>query len=106
MPFRVIGDVNLRSGPGINLPLIGQLKTGEQFTSSRMLLPSAWVEIEPGKWVAWGFTGYVFLELVPPQAPVSIPTEPMERRAKGKKKPKAKPTAPPKDEAGTPEEYQ
>jgi len=110
MPFKVVGDVNLRSGPGINLPQIGQLKAGDQFTSRRLLLPSAWVEIEPGKWVAWGFTGYVFLELVPelipPQAPVALAAEPKKRRAKSKKKPKASPPAQPKDEAGTPEEYQ
>ncbi len=103
-PFKVIGDVNLRSGPGTNYPLLGQLHEGDEITINRLLLRDAWVEIEPGKWAAWGYQGFIYLQLAaaqvagpsratpfaPPSQPPAAPPAPSEKKEKEKGKKKKK----------------
>ena len=58
MKFEVLSaELNVRSGPGINFSIISKLKKGKAVTAKRLYSEGAWVEIEPGKWVAATFGG-------------------------------------------------
>ena len=62
--FEVVGEVlNIRSGPGVEYPLFGQLTKGTKFTSKKLFSPSVWVEVEPGKWCALQFDGVTYLKV-------------------------------------------
>lgn len=55
--------LNLRSGPGIDHPIVGQLSKGAKFTGKRLNSRSVWVEVEPGKWCALQFEGFTYLKV-------------------------------------------
>ena len=62
--FEVAGEfLNLRSGPGVEYPIFGQLTKGAKFTSKKLFSPSVWVEVEPGKWCALQFDGVTYLKV-------------------------------------------
>jgi hypothetical protein len=63
--FEVTNDtLNVRSGPGINYPLIGQLSGGDVIHGKRMYSPGVWIEFEEGKWCAISFAGIQYLKLI------------------------------------------
>jgi murein DD-endopeptidase MepM/ murein hydrolase activator NlpD len=55
--------LNIRSGPGVEHPIIGQLSKGTKITGKRLHSRSMWVEYEPGKWVALAFEGTKYLKI-------------------------------------------
>jgi hypothetical protein len=56
--------LNVRNGPGVEYPIIGQLSKGAKFTSSQLSSRSVWIEFEPGKWCALSFEGMTYLKIV------------------------------------------
>ncbi len=65
MKFEVDTDtLNIRSGPGVEYPIVGQLSRGTKVASRKLHSRSAWVEIEPGKWCAVVFDGIQYLKIV------------------------------------------
>jgi len=62
--FEVVGEtLNIRTGPGVEYSMAGQLTKGAKFTSKALTSPSVWVEIEPGKWCALQFDGITYLKV-------------------------------------------
>lgn len=55
--------LNVRSGPGVEYPIIGQIGKGAAFTSKKLSSRSVWVEVEPGKWCALQFEGTIYLKV-------------------------------------------
>ncbi|MEW6285464.1 MAG: peptidoglycan DD-metalloendopeptidase family protein [Chloroflexota bacterium] len=56
-------SLNVRSGPGVEYPIIGQVAKGATFTSKKLSSRSVWVEVEPGKWCALQFEGAIYLKV-------------------------------------------
>src|SRR5688572_602943 len=56
--------LNVRSGPGVEYPVVTQLKKGDKITAKRLQSKSVWVEYEPGKWCALAYDGSTYLKLV------------------------------------------
>ena len=64
LTFEVTADLlNVRSGPGVEHPIVGQLQKGKTFSGRRLQSKSVWVEVEKGKWVALAFSGIVNLKV-------------------------------------------
>jgi hypothetical protein len=65
MKFEVDTDsLNVRSGPGVEYPILAQLPRGTKLSSKKMHSRSAWIEFEPGKWCAIVFDGIKYLKIV------------------------------------------
>jgi len=64
LEFEVIFDgVNVRSGPGIEYPILEQLEAGTRVKGTRMHSWSAWVEFEPGQWSAMTFNLVAYMKV-------------------------------------------
>ncbi|MCC6499922.1 MAG: peptidoglycan DD-metalloendopeptidase family protein [Anaerolineales bacterium] len=64
LTFEVTSELlNVRSGPGVEHPIVGQLQKGKTFSGRRLQSQSVWVEVEKGKWVALAFSGLVNLKV-------------------------------------------
>jgi hypothetical protein len=64
LKFEVTFDtLNVRSGPGIQYPIIERLSKGDGFSGKRLHSAGVWVEIEPGKWCALSFQGFNYLKV-------------------------------------------
>jgi murein DD-endopeptidase MepM/ murein hydrolase activator NlpD len=64
LKFEVTHDtLNVRSGPGIQYPVVDQLSQGAGFSGKRLHSAGLWVEIEPGKWCALSFQGLTYLKV-------------------------------------------
>ena len=64
LKFEVTFDsLNVRSGPGIQYPIIDRLGKGDGFTGKRLHSSALWVEIAPGKWCAISFQGFKYLKI-------------------------------------------
>jgi GH25 family lysozyme M1 (1,4-beta-N-acetylmuramidase)/uncharacterized protein YraI len=62
---RVTADtLNVRSGPGVDRPLVGQLKKDAVAPLRSVEGNDVWGEIEPGKWIAIAFRGDRFVNFV------------------------------------------
>jgi murein DD-endopeptidase MepM/ murein hydrolase activator NlpD len=62
--FEVTNDtLNVRSGPGIQYPIVDKLTKGDGFSGKRLHSTGVWVEIEPGKWCALSFEGITYLKI-------------------------------------------
>jgi hypothetical protein len=59
-----VSKLNVRSGPGLNYPDIGDLYQGDRITVLSVDGDDVWVEFEPGKWVALCIQGERYLELL------------------------------------------
>lgn len=55
--------LNLRGGPGVEHPIVGQLSKGAKFTGKKLNSRSVWIEVEPGKWCALQFEGFTYLKV-------------------------------------------
>ena len=55
--------LNVRGGPGVEFPIVGQLQMGAKLTGKRLQSKSVWIEYEPGKWCALAFNGIVNLKV-------------------------------------------
>lgn len=65
MKFEVDTDfLNVRSGPGVEYPIVAQLARGAKLSSKKLHSRSAWIEFEPGKWCAIVFDGIKYLKIV------------------------------------------
>lgn len=60
---RVLTDVNVRSGPGVNYDRVGKLKEGDVITISKIEGKEIWVEFAPGQWAALEFQGERFIAI-------------------------------------------
>lgn len=60
---RVLTDVNVRSGPGVNYDRVGKLKEGDMITIGKIAGKEIWVEFAPGQWAALEFQGERFIEI-------------------------------------------
>ncbi|NWG06118.1 MAG: peptidoglycan DD-metalloendopeptidase family protein [Chloroflexi bacterium] len=64
LSFEVASEVlNVRNGPGVEFPIVGQLQKGAKITGKRLHSKSVWIEYEPGKWCALAFNGIVNLKI-------------------------------------------
>lgn len=64
LKYEVIHDsLNVRSGPGIQYPIIDRLNKGDGFSGKRLYSEGVWIEIEPGKWCAISFQGFTYLQI-------------------------------------------
>ena len=64
LAFEVTAEVlNVRGGPGVEFPIVGQLQMGAKLTGKRLQSKSVWIEYEPGKWCALAFNGVVNLKV-------------------------------------------
>jgi len=64
MKFEVtIGELNVRSGPGINFAIVDKLKQGKSVTASRLFSEGAWVQIDKDKWCAVTFGGMALMKV-------------------------------------------
>lgn len=64
LSFEIAAELlNVRSGPGVEYPIIGQLQKGTKLTGRRLHSKSVWIEYEPGKWCALAFNGVVNLKV-------------------------------------------
>jgi peptidase M23-like protein len=64
LALEVTADVlNVRGGPGVEFPIVGQLQKGAKLTGKRLQSKSVWIEYEPGKWCALAFNGIVNLKV-------------------------------------------
>jgi hypothetical protein len=64
LKFEVVHEtLNVRSGPGIQYPILDQLQGGDAFSGKRLHSAGVWVEIEPGKWCALSFQGFTYLKV-------------------------------------------
>ncbi|MFP4349474.1 MAG: S8 family serine peptidase [Desulfococcaceae bacterium] len=60
--MRVTADgLRVRSGPGIEFPILGELSEGDEVEVRNFEGREVWVEIEPGKWSAYIFRGRRFM---------------------------------------------
>jgi uncharacterized protein YgiM (DUF1202 family) len=57
-------SLNVRSGPGVEYSIVGQLTKGMKITAKHLNSRSAWIEYETGKWCALAFEGTVYLKNV------------------------------------------
>jgi uncharacterized protein YgiM (DUF1202 family) len=57
-------SLRIRSGPGIDYPVIGQLANGEIKTAGDIDGKEIWMEIEPGKWSAYVYNGSKFMKII------------------------------------------
>ncbi len=57
-------SLNVRSGPGVDQPLVGQLPKDAVAPLKAVDGQDVWGEIEPGKWVAIAFRGSRFVDFV------------------------------------------
>ena len=58
LQIRVTADtLNVRSGPGVDQPLVGQLKKDAVALLKEVDGRDVWGEIAPGKWIAIAFRG-------------------------------------------------
>lgn len=64
LKFKVLRQMNVRSGPGVGYADIGDLITGEIVTTSNVAGGNSWIEIAPGKWVAVEYNGVVYLQKI------------------------------------------
>jgi GH25 family lysozyme M1 (1,4-beta-N-acetylmuramidase)/uncharacterized protein YraI len=65
LQVRVTGDVlNVRSGPGVDQPLVGQLKKDAVAPLKEVDGKDVWGEIALGKWIAIAFRGDRYVDLV------------------------------------------
>jgi hypothetical protein len=60
----LVDGQNIRSGPGINHPVVGKLRAGDSVDVINVVGADVWVEIEPGKWAAVHYSGRRFMEKV------------------------------------------
>lgn len=68
--------LNVRSGPGLDYPDIGDVVEGQELDILNIAGEDAWIEIEPGKWVAVSHRGkrYVKIEKPGTRTPGNTPT--------------------------------
>jgi GH25 family lysozyme M1 (1,4-beta-N-acetylmuramidase)/uncharacterized protein YraI len=59
-----VNTLNVRSGPGVDQPLIGQLKKDAVVPLKEVNGRDVWGEIEPGKWIAIAFRGNRYVDFV------------------------------------------
>ena len=65
LQIRVTADsLNVRSGPGVDQPLVGQLKKDAVAPVKAVDGKDVWGEIEPGKWIAIAFRGERYVDFV------------------------------------------
>jgi hypothetical protein len=61
-PMLVLVDqLNVRSGPGTQFPVVGTLANGEGVTPSMIAIDTAWVQIGEGRWCALCYQGEQYL---------------------------------------------
>ncbi|MDY0018914.1 MAG: GH25 family lysozyme [Anaerolineae bacterium] len=58
-----ISKLNVRSGPGMNYPDIGDLHAGDVVTVLSLGGKDVWVEFEPGKWAALCYQGERYMKI-------------------------------------------
>ncbi|MEB2334926.1 MAG: peptidoglycan DD-metalloendopeptidase family protein [Anaerolineaceae bacterium] len=62
--FEVTAEqLNVRSGPGVEYPILTQVTKGSVLSGRRLQSQSVWVEFEKGKWVALAFGGVAHLKI-------------------------------------------
>jgi uncharacterized protein YgiM (DUF1202 family) len=57
-------NLNVRSGPGVDRPLVGQIQKDAVAPLRSVEGKDVWGEIEPGKWIAIAFRGDRFVDFV------------------------------------------
>lgn len=68
-----IPKLNIRSGPGLTYKDLGDLHEGDVVEVRKLSGKDVWVEIEPGKWVAYSLKDEApYLELLPPEEPETL----------------------------------
>ncbi|MCU0522441.1 MAG: hypothetical protein MUF84_17330 [Anaerolineae bacterium] len=68
-----IPKLNVRSGPGVTYKDIGDLHDGDVVEVRRLAGKDVWVELEPGKWVAYALKDETpYMALLPPEEPDSL----------------------------------
>lgn len=66
----VIPKLNVRSGPGTSYKDVGDLHDGDVVEVRRLVGKDVWVQIEPGKWVAYAQKDEPpYMVLLPPEKP-------------------------------------
>lgn len=58
-----VETLNLRSGPGMNYGVVGDLEEGDQVNVVSLAGEDIWIQVEPGKWTPFRALGKRYMEL-------------------------------------------